>query len=115
MKLGDLAHSTISFGAQWVRQEHAHLNTLRASRTHQENTPSYSRRQKMGLAVVEQYSIKQMSVLFPSHVHQGLENIRFQSPPAQTAWILQDSPTRKAATFLGFNFLSVLLLSFLIS
>ena len=74
VKLGGLAHSTINYGAQWVQQDHADLNTLRASRTHQENTPSYSRRQEMGLAVVEQYSIKQMSVLFQLHIHQELEN-----------------------------------------
>lgn len=73
VKLGDLARSTTSYGTQWVRQDHADLNTLRASHTHQENTLSYSRRQEMGLAVVEQYSIKHTSVLFQSHIHQGLE------------------------------------------
>lgn len=57
-----------------VQQGHAVLSTLRASRTHQENTPSYSRRQELGLAVVEQYSIKQTSVSFQSRARPGLEN-----------------------------------------
>lgn len=61
-------------GLQWVQQEHAGLNTLRASRTHQENTLSYSRRQELGPAVVEQYSIKQMSESFQSRARPGLEN-----------------------------------------
>ena len=112
-RFGDLAQSTVRYRAQWVQQGHAHLNTLRASRPHQENTLSYSRRQKMGLAVVEQYSIKQTSVLFPSHVHQGLENIQFQFHPAPRqpgfSKILQ---LRKAAAFLGFNFLSASLVFF---
>lgn len=75
VNLGGLARSTISYGAQWVQQDHANLNSLRASRTHQENTPSYSRRQEMGLAAVEQYSMKQASVSFPSLVHQGWRHL----------------------------------------
>lgn len=67
-------------GLEGVRQDHADLNPLRAPRTHQENTLSYSRRQEMGLAVVEQYSIKQTSVLFQSHTCQGLENTGLQPP-----------------------------------
>lgn len=78
--LGGPAPSTISYGTQWVQQEHADLNTLRASRTHQENTPSYSRRQELGLAVVEQYGIKQISVSFQSRAHQGQENEDFNTP-----------------------------------
>lgn len=90
-RLGDLAHSTIRYGAQWVPQDHADLNTLRASRPHQENTLSYSRRQETGLAVVEQYSIKQTSVLFQSQVHRGLGNTQWQPPHSQAAGIPQDS------------------------
>lgn len=88
VKLGGLARSTIGYGAQWVQQDHADLNTLCASHTHQENTPSYSRRQEMGLAVVEQYSIKQMSVLFQSRYIRGWRTYAF-SPPAQAAGTLQ--------------------------
>lgn len=64
-----------------MQKDHADLNTLRASRTHQENTLSYSRRQELGLAVVEQYSIKQMSVSFQSRARLGLENRDCNSPP----------------------------------
>lgn len=69
---GGLAPSTVSYGGQRVQKDHADLNTLRASHTHQENTPSYSRKQEMGPAAVEQHSMKQASVSFPSHIRQGL-------------------------------------------
>lgn len=87
VKLGGLAHSTISYGAQGVRQDHADLNTLRASRTHQENTLSYSRRQEMGLAAVEQCSIKQTSVLFQSHTYIRVWRLHdFGPPPPPGSW-----------------------------
>lgn len=102
--LGDLAHSTVSYRAQWVQQDHADLNTLHASRTHQENTPSYSRRQEMGLAVVEQYSIKQMSVSFQSHVHQGWRHLISAPPAANAPQDIQDSSSCSAILFLSFRF-----------
>lgn len=104
VNLGGLAHSTISYGAQWVQQDHADLNTLRASRTHQENTPSYSRRQEMGLAAVEQYSIKQTSVLFQSHVHQGWRHLLSVPPAAGTPQDNQDSSSSSAILFLSLRF-----------
>lgn len=93
VKLGGLAHSTISYGTQWVRQDHADLNTLRASRTHQENTLSYSRRQEMDLAAVEQYSIKQTSVSFQSHTYiSGSGGYMISGPRhPQAAGIPQDA------------------------
>lgn len=89
-----------------MQKDHADLNTLRASRTHQENTLSYSRRQELGLAVVEQYSIKQMSVSFQSHAMSGAGESGQQSPPPphrclpQTAWIPQGNWGGGRATFL---------------
>lgn len=104
VNLGGLAHSTISYGAQWVQQDHADLNTLRASRTHQGNTPSYSRRQEMGLAVVEQYSIKQTSVSFQSHVHQGWRHLISAPTAAGAPQDNQDSSSSSAILFLSLRF-----------
>lgn len=87
VKLGDLAHSTTSYGTQWVRQDHADLNTLRASHTHQENTLSYSRRQEMGLAVVEQYSIKHTSVVISIPHTSGSGDYMISVPPPHSTAI----------------------------
>lgn len=100
-----LARSTIRYGTRGgrVQQEHADLNTLHASRTHQENTPSYSRRQEVGLAAVERYGIKQTSVLLRSLARQGGRTQDF-TPPPPTAWVPRhtvDGGSSESVSFLS--------------